>query len=77
MQRIDIDTFRWTVERLLTGETVLRADINAHCIGRASSGVVLILASVPLFELTTERGKSRPQNASRCKSQQALTLRRR
>jgi hypothetical protein len=41
----------------LEGETVLREDINAHCIGRASSGVMLILGSIPLFEPTTEMGK--------------------
>lgn len=56
-QRIDIDVFRWTIERLLAGETVLREDINAQCVGRASSGVVLILSAVPLFESATVNGK--------------------
>jgi restriction system protein len=49
-QPIKIEVFRWTIERLLRGETVTRADINTNCVGRASSGVVLILSQVPLFE---------------------------
>lgn len=49
--------FRWTIERLLRGETVLRSEINAQCIGRVSSGVLLILSSLPMFELTNEARK--------------------
>jgi hypothetical protein len=56
-QRIDIELFRWTIERLLRGETVLRSEINAQCIGRVSSGVLLILSSLPMFELTNEARK--------------------
>lgn len=56
-QRIDIEVFRWTIERLLSGERVLREEINAQCIGRVSSGVVLILSSLPMFELTNQAGK--------------------
>ena len=55
--RIDIEVFRWTIERLLCGETVLREEINAQCIGRVSSGVILILSSLPIFELTNHAGK--------------------
>jgi hypothetical protein len=56
-QRIDIEVFRWTIARLLRGETVLREEINAECIGRVSSGVILILSSLPMFELTNQAGK--------------------
>jgi hypothetical protein len=56
-QRIDIEVFRWTIERLLRGETVLREEINAESIGRVSSGVILILSSLPMFELTNQAGK--------------------
>lgn len=52
-QRIPIEIFRWAIERLLMGETVLRDHINAHSIDRVSSGVMLILTAVPLFEETT------------------------
>jgi hypothetical protein len=41
------------IERLLAGETVLREEINDHCGGRASSGVLLILSALPHFERTT------------------------
>lgn len=56
-QRIDIEVFRWTIERLLDGETVLRDEINAQAIGRVSSGVMLILSALPMFELTNQAGK--------------------
>ena len=53
-QRITIDTFRWTVERLLEGETVTRAEIHERNPRQVSSGVLLILAAgVPQFELIT------------------------
>jgi restriction system protein len=47
---IDIEIFRWTVEQLLNGHVVLRDEINAQYPKRASSGVVLILGSLPMFE---------------------------
>jgi restriction system protein len=56
-QRIDIDVFRWAIDRLLRGEAVLREDINARCVGRASSGVMLILSELPMFELITQGRK--------------------
>ena len=56
-QRIGIEIFRWTIDRLLLGETVLQEDINAHYIGRASAGVVLVLSSLPLFETVSVGGK--------------------
>jgi restriction endonuclease len=51
-QRIDVEIFRWAIERLLHGETVSREEINDHYPRRASSGIALILSSVPLFEST-------------------------
>lgn len=56
-QRLEIEIFRWTVERLLAGETVTRAEINQRYVKRGSSGVVLILSSLPVFETTTVGGK--------------------
>ena len=56
-QRIDMDVFRWTIERLLRGDTVLREEINAHSVARVSSGVTLILGSTPMFEVITEGNK--------------------
>jgi hypothetical protein len=47
---IPIEIFRWTVERLLRGETLTRDEINQHYPGRASSIVVAVLCSLPLFE---------------------------
>jgi Restriction endonuclease len=52
-QQIKAETFRWAVDQLLAGETVLREEINDHCVGRASSGVLLILSALPYFERTT------------------------
>ncbi len=51
VQRIDIEIFRWVIERLIRGETVAREEINEQYNGRASSGIMLILSSLPLFEL--------------------------
>jgi restriction system protein len=56
-QRIGVDIFRWTIERLIAGETVQRAEINDHGGGRASSGVLLILSALPHFESTSLGGK--------------------
>jgi Restriction endonuclease len=56
-QRIDIEVFRWAIDRLLSGEAILREDINAHCLGRASSGVMLILSELPMFEPITQGRK--------------------
>jgi hypothetical protein len=56
IQRIKADTFRWAIERLIAGETVLREDINDHGGGRASSGILLILSALPQFESTSLAG---------------------
>lgn len=55
-QRIRIDTFRWTVERLLAGETVTRTQIHERDPRQVSSGVLLILATVPIFETVIAGG---------------------
>lgn len=51
VQFIEIEIFRDVIRRILRGETVTRAEINDEYPGRASSGIVLILGQVPLFEV--------------------------
>lgn len=46
---IPIEVFRWALARVLTEGSVTRGAINEQYAGRASSGVVLILAHVPEF----------------------------
>ncbi len=55
-QRLEIEIFEWTVERLLRGEVVTQREINDHYVKRASTGVARILASLNLFESTTRDG---------------------
>lgn len=55
--RIDYEIFRLTIEHLLRHGTITRDQINQNYAKRASSGVVLVLAQVPLFRL--ERGPTR------------------
>ena len=50
IQTIDIEIFRWAIDRLLSGQVVLRNEINDQYPKRASSGVVLILGSLEMFE---------------------------
>lgn len=50
-QRMPIEIFRWTVERLLATGFVARREINEQSALRLSSGVVLILAQAPMFEV--------------------------
>lgn len=47
---IKIEIFRWAINRILRDGLVTRAAINDEYQGRASSGVALILAQVPIFE---------------------------
>jgi hypothetical protein len=49
-QFIPIEVFRQAVGRLIESGCVTRTEINEDYVGRASSGVVLILSQVPLFE---------------------------
>lgn len=51
-QRIDIEIFRWAITRVLERGEVTREEINGQYEGRASSGVALILAQVPEFEVS-------------------------
>lgn len=50
-QQIDIDIFRWAIERILEVGSVTRKEINARCEKRASSGIVLLLTQIPEFEV--------------------------
>lgn len=50
-QRIKVEIFRLAIERILAGEPVSRDWINQMYPGRASSGIMLILAQVPLFDV--------------------------
>ncbi|MET4060150.1 hypothetical protein ABIB35_001695 [Arthrobacter sp. UYP6] len=50
--RIDIEIFRLAINHILRNGSITRDEINQNYAKRASSGVVLILAQVPLFELT-------------------------
>lgn len=52
-QRMAIETFRWAIDRLLDGETVMRAEIHEHDPEQVSSGVLLVLSEVPMFEAIT------------------------
>ena len=58
-QTIKIEIFRYAIKKLLTEGSVSRNDINQHYIGRASSGIVLILSQIPLFTLTASPSRQR------------------
>ncbi len=49
-QFIPIEVFRQAIGRVIESGCVTRHEINEDYVGRASSGVVLILSQVPLFE---------------------------
>ncbi|MFZ0958055.1 MAG: restriction endonuclease [Candidatus Sulfotelmatobacter sp.] len=53
VQFIPIEVFRQAVGRLIERGQVTRKEINEDYVGRASSGVVLILSQVPFFEHLT------------------------
>ena len=55
--RIEIEIFRWVIEKLLAGEMVSREEINDHYPKRASSGIVLVLAAIPPVESIRVRNK--------------------
>lgn len=50
---IPIEIFRQTYNRILENGEITRDEINQEFTGRASSGVVLILAQIPFIELQT------------------------
>ena len=52
LQMIDMEIFRWSIERMIDGDVVLRSEINDHYQKRASSGILLVLGSLPMFETT-------------------------
>ncbi|MGB8919624.1 MAG: restriction endonuclease [Candidatus Sulfotelmatobacter sp.] len=53
-QFIPIEVFKQAVARLIERGCVTRHEINQDYVGRASSGVVLVLSQVPLFEHLTK-----------------------
>jgi hypothetical protein len=50
--KIKIEIFKQVINRLLTNGSITRDYINQNYIGRASSGIILILSQVPFFKLT-------------------------
>ncbi|MFA7289815.1 MAG: restriction endonuclease [Melioribacteraceae bacterium] len=50
--KIKIEIFKQAINKLLAEGSITRDYINQNYIGRASSGVILILSQVPFFELT-------------------------
>jgi restriction system protein len=56
--RIPIEPFRWAIEAILEFGSVTRQEINEQYAGRASSGIQLVLAQVPAFEVVVIDGKS-------------------
>lgn len=48
---IPIEPIRWAIEEILEYGSVTRQEINEQYAGRASSGIELILAQVPYFEV--------------------------
>lgn len=49
---IKIEIFKQAVNKLLSDGSITRDYINQNYVGRASSGIVLILSQVPFFKLT-------------------------
>lgn len=56
--RIPIEPFRWAIETILEYGSVTRQEINEQYAGRASSGIQLVLAQVPVFEVVSVDGRS-------------------
>ena len=50
--KIKIEIFKQAINQLLTDGSITRDYINQNYVGRASSGVILILSQVPFFRLT-------------------------
>ena len=57
-QQIDIEIFRSTINQILKHGSITRQEINQEYSKRASSGIMLILAQVPIFNLNTARPMS-------------------
>jgi hypothetical protein len=50
--KIKIEIFKTAITKLLIDGSITREYINQNYVGRASSGVILILSQVPFFQLT-------------------------
>ena len=50
--KIKIEIFRQAINKLLADGSITRDYINQNYVGRASSGLILILSQVPFFRLT-------------------------
>jgi len=50
--KIKVEIFKQATNKLLTDGSITRDYINQNYVGRASSGVILILSQVPFFKLT-------------------------
>lgn len=50
--KIKIEIFKQAINKLLADGSITRDYINQNYVGRASSGIILILSQVPFFKLT-------------------------
>lgn len=50
--KIKVEIFKQAINKLLADGSITRDYINQNYVGRASSGVILILSQVPFFQLT-------------------------
>lgn len=50
--KIKVEIFKQAINKLLSDGSITRDYINQNYVGRASSGVILILSQVPFFQLT-------------------------
>jgi restriction system protein len=50
--KIKVEIFKQAINKLLKDGSITRDYINQNYVGRASSGVILILSQVPFFQLT-------------------------
>ena len=50
--KIKIEIFRLAVDKILSKGFITRDEINQNYVGRASSGVILILSKVPMFQIS-------------------------
>jgi len=50
--KIKVEIFKQAINKLLADGSITRDYINQNYVGRASSGVILILSQVPFYRLT-------------------------
>ncbi len=60
--KIKIEIFKQAVNKLLTDGSINREYINQNYVGRASSGIILVLSQVPFFKLTKKPTGLKYQN---------------